>query len=45
MATTTNSALFAIPPLFLLPQAVELLNLTTGAELMRLRSPRAKRPS
>jgi hypothetical protein len=45
MATTTNSALFAIPPLFLLPQAVELLNLTTGAELMRLRSPRAKHPS
>ena len=45
MATTANSALLAIPPLFLLPQAVELLNLTTGAELMRLRAPRAKRPS
>jgi hypothetical protein len=45
MATTANTALFAIPPLFLLPQAVELLNLTTGAELMRLRAPRAKRPS
>jgi hypothetical protein len=45
MATTANSALLAIPPLFLLPQAVELLNLTTGAELTRLRSPRARRPS
>jgi hypothetical protein len=45
MAVTTNSALIAIPPVFLLPHAVELLNLTTGAELMRLRSPRAKRPS
>jgi hypothetical protein len=45
MAVTTNSALIAIPPLFLLPHAVELLNLTTGAELMRLRSPRAKRHS
>jgi len=45
MATTANSALLAIPPVFLLPQAVELLNLMTGAELTRLRSPRARRPS
>jgi hypothetical protein len=45
MAATTNSALLAIPPVFLLPHAVELLNLTTGAELMRLRSPRARRHS
>ncbi len=41
VATMANTALFAIPPLFLLPQAVELLNLTTGAEFVRLRSPGA----
>jgi hypothetical protein len=45
LATTANSVLLAIPPLFLLPQAVELLHLTTGAELTRLRSPRFRHPS
>jgi hypothetical protein len=45
VATMAHTALFAIPPLFLLPQAVELLNLTTGAEFVRLRPPRAKHAS
>jgi hypothetical protein len=40
-ATMGDMALFAIPPLFLLPQAVELLHRTTGAEFVRLRSPPA----
>jgi hypothetical protein len=45
VATMAHTALFAIPPLFLLPQAVELLHLTTGAEFVRLRPPRAKHAS
>jgi hypothetical protein len=45
VATMANTALFAIPPLFLLPQALELLQLSTGAEFVRLRPPRAKRAS
>ena len=44
-ATIGDAALFAIPPLFLLPQAVELLHRTTGAEFVRLRSYRMKGPS
>jgi hypothetical protein len=45
-ATTMGEmALFAIPPLFLLPQAVELLHRTTGAEFVRLRSPPARHSS
>jgi hypothetical protein len=39
VATMANAALFAIPPLFLLPQAVELLHLTVGAEFVHLRAP------
>ena len=45
VATMANAALFAIPPVFLLPQAVELLNVTVGAEFVRLRPPRAKHAS
>jgi hypothetical protein len=45
VATMSNTALLAIPPLFLLPQAVELLNLTIGAEFVRLRPTRAKHAS
>jgi hypothetical protein len=41
-ATMGDAALIAIPPLFLLPQAVELLHRTTGAEFVRLRSHRVK---
>jgi hypothetical protein len=41
-ATMGDAALIAIPPLFLLPQAVELLHRTTGAEFVRLRSYRMK---
>jgi hypothetical protein len=37
-ATSGEAALFAIPPVFLLPQAVELLNLTTDSAFARLRS-------
>jgi hypothetical protein len=44
-AAMGDAALFAIPPLFLLPQAVELLHRTTGAEFVRLRSYRMKGPS
>jgi hypothetical protein len=40
-----DMVVFAIPPLFLLPEAVELLRQTTGAEFVRLKSPRAKHPS
>jgi len=39
VAMMANAALFAIPPLFLLPQAVELLHLTVGAEFVHLRAP------
>ena len=35
-----NAALFATPPLLLLPQAVELLYLTTDAEFVHLNSAR-----
>ena len=41
-AAMGDAALFAIPPLFLLPEAVELLHRTTGAEFVRLRSYHAK---
>ena len=41
-AAIGNAALFAIPTLFLLPEAVDLLNRSTGAEFVRLRSSRAK---
>jgi hypothetical protein len=34
-----NTVLFATPPLLLLPQAVELLYLTTDAEFVHLNSP------
>jgi hypothetical protein len=44
-ATMGDMTLFAIPPLFLLPQAVELLHRTTGAEFVRLRSPPARHSS
>jgi len=42
VAAMGDAALLAIPPLFLLPQAVDLLRRTTGAEFVRLRSYRAK---
>ena len=45
VATMANTALLAIPPLFLLPQAVELLHLTVGAEFVRLRPPRVRHAS
>ena len=44
-AAIGNAALFAIPTLFLLPEAVDLLNQSTGAEFVRLRSSRGKRTS
>jgi hypothetical protein len=37
-ATTGEAALFAVPPVFLLPQAVELLHQTTDSAFARLRS-------
>ena len=37
-ATTPDAALLAIPPVFLLPQAVELLHQTTDSAFARLRS-------
>jgi hypothetical protein len=39
VATMANAAMLAIPPVFLLPQAVELLHLTVGAEFIHLRPP------
>jgi hypothetical protein len=45
VATVSNTALLAIPPLFLLPHAVELLNLSVGAEFVRLKPTRAKHAS
>jgi hypothetical protein len=39
VATMTNAAMLTIPPVFLLPQAVELLHLTVGAEFVHLRPP------
>jgi hypothetical protein len=39
VATMANAAMLAIPPVFLLPQAVELLHLTVGAEFVHLRPP------
>jgi hypothetical protein len=45
VAAMANTTLFAIPPLFLLPQAVELLQSSTGAEFVRLRPVRGKRAS
>jgi hypothetical protein len=45
VASIANTALFAIPPLFLLPQALELLQSSTGAEFVRLKPLRAKHTS
>jgi hypothetical protein len=39
VATMANAAMLTIPPVFLLPQAVELLHLTVGAEFVHLRPP------
>jgi hypothetical protein len=44
-ASTNGDAVFAIPPVFLLPQAVELLHRTTDSTFARLRSRHAKSPS
>ena len=41
-ATTGDAGLFAIPPVFLLPQAVELLHQTTDSAFARLRSRHAR---
>jgi hypothetical protein len=43
VATMANAAMLAIPPVFLLPQAVELLHLTVGAEFVHLRPPGSAR--
>jgi hypothetical protein len=43
VATMANAAMLAIPPVFLLPPAVELLHLTVGAEFVHLRPPGSAR--